>query len=234
MATRLKAFASRHVRLLIGVGIVLTGLFVFALVADRSPIGVRATAWAASHAASLPQTLEELAAYPPDYRREILKALPPEAKSALWRAQLRKFAADRPTLTAEQVAFVNYAIDVASPESFRPGANPPELCDRVAQLFPKMEDRRLFSKIATGVTPTFAWRSTVLTMTERVREKVFAQAGLGSCTCRGLGMCECGVLEACESSRCAPADDCGCIFLGECNKTCEFILEPSQAARKKK
>jgi hypothetical protein len=221
---RLKLFARDHVRLLLVLGIMLTGVTVFALTADRSPIGDRATAWAVGHSSSLPQTLEELAAYPPVYRREIVKALPPETKSALWRAQLRRFVADRPNLTVGQREFMSYAIDVASPEAFAPGANPPELCERIAKMFPNAEDRAQFRLIAEGVAPTFAWRPAVITLTERVRERVFASAQAEECNCRGLGLCECSLLEGCSPLDCTPADNCGCVFVGSCNRVCEFML----------
>jgi len=236
MAARLRLFASNHVRLLASLGVLAAGVLVFALVADRSPVGVRAAAWAATHTSSLPQTLDDLAAYPPDYRREIFKALPAETQSALWRTQLRQFAADRPNLTTGQREFVNYVIDLVSPESFQPGANPPELCERVAKMFPNKEDRESFSKISEGVTPTFAWQPAMLTLTERVREKVFASAQRsgGDCNCRGAGFCECSAFEACYAADCNQVEECGCIFLGNCNRQCEFILEGAASINRRR
>ncbi len=234
MAARLKAFVVNHVRLFSVLGVALAGAVTFALVADRSPIGVRAAAWAADHAAALPQTLEDLAAYPPVYRREIMKALPPETQSAMWRAQLRKFAADRPNLSVGQRDFISYAIEVSSPEAFQPGANPPELCERIAKLFPDAADRELFKVIATDVAPRFAWRPAVITLAEQVRSRVLTNAQRSQeCTCRGAGFCECSLLELCVSGECTPADNCGCVFVGSCNKICEGVFEPFAARSRK-
>jgi hypothetical protein len=234
MNTRWKMLTSLRFRLLLGFVIVLMGTLVYSFVADKRPIGARAMAWAAGHTDVLPQTLGELAAYPAPYRREILKALPPERQSQLWRTQLRQFAADRPNLTAEQRSFVQYAIDVTGPESFQPGANPPELCERIAQLFPKVEDRHAFTKLASATTPTFAWRPAFVSLTERVRAKVVTNADERECGCRGSGFCECPLLDVCESEECTQVEDCGCIFVAMCTKVCNFILAEPASAKKKK
>jgi hypothetical protein len=223
-----------RVRILVGLASVLVIMLGVTLIADRRPIGERATAWAASHASTLPSTLEELAGYPREYRREILKALPAATKSDLWRTQLRKFAADRPNLTAAQRSFVQYAIDLASPASFEPGANPPELCDRIAELFPNAEDRKAFTTLTSVAEPVFAWRSTMVTLTERVRAKMVTNAKAEDCGCRGSGLCECSLLDVCVNEDCNQIEDCGCIFVGTCTRVCRFIIDGLRATKPKK
>ena len=86
----------RRSRLLLVLGGVLVGAVVMSLMTDTRSTRERAEAWAADHAAVLPQTLEDLAAYPIEYQREILKALPNAEKSRLWRMQLRQLLSERP------------------------------------------------------------------------------------------------------------------------------------------
>jgi hypothetical protein len=210
-------------RLLLGLGGALVGMLVFSLMTDGRSTRERAAAWAADHATVLPQTLEDLAAYPLDYQRAILKALPAEQKSQLWRTQLRQLLSDRPNLSVDQRAFVEYAIDLASPEAFA-AENPPDLCERIAGLFPNPDDRRYFRQVASAATPEFGWRPTFVTLAEGVRSSLVARARQEDCTCRGLGACECPLLDACVNADCETNEDCGCIFALECNRICEFIL----------
>jgi hypothetical protein len=191
---------------------------------DSRPAEVRAAEWVARHLQALPATLNDYAAYPIEYRREIRKALSPETQSRLWRAQLRGFLVARPDLTAEQRAFVESAIDVASPESFRPGADTPELCERIAQLFPNREDRQQLAKLGAGVTPSFGLRPALVTLKERIHARLTANASNLDCDCRGMGFCECSLLDACVTKECNQVEDCGCIFVGRCTNVCEFIL----------
>jgi len=222
--------SSMRVRVFISLAIVSVGMAAYSLAADKRSVSDRATAWAANHTASLPSTLEELAAYPEAYRLQIFKALPAAEKSRLWRVQMQRFVADRPNLTAEQRAFVQYASDLASPASFEPGANPPELCERVAELFPNVEDRRAFTKLGSVAAPAFAWRPAAVSLGETVRSRFTTNAQRDNCNCRGQGWCECSALDFCVNGDCNQVEECGCIFLGMCNRVCEFVISGLRAA----
>lgn len=228
---------SLRTRFVVGGIVVLSSVVAVAATLDSRPAAARAVEWVARHAQDLPGTLDEYAAYPTEYRREIRRALSPEMHSRLWRAQLRGFLAERPDLTAEQRSFVEYVIEVASPESFQPGANPPELCPQIAKLFPNAGDRERVAKLGAGVSAAFSLRPALVSLKERIHASLTAKAGGDECNCRGMGICECSLLDACVSNTCVPAEDCGCVFVGWCSKVCEFILntmtseQPSEKTR---
>src|ERR1051325_3295477 len=65
----------------------------------------RALGWATVHAATMPKTLDGLAVFPVAYRLAAFQHLSSEERSALWREQLARLAAD-PALTPAQAKFV--------------------------------------------------------------------------------------------------------------------------------
>jgi hypothetical protein len=77
-------------------------------------------------------------AYPGLYRRAIMGALSPADRSDAWRGFFRSYLTTHPALTSEQVAVINEAIDVASPEAFTLPM-PAPLKDRIGQVFAKSE-----------------------------------------------------------------------------------------------
>lgn len=76
--------------------------------------------------------------YPGLYRRAIMGALSPADRSATWRTFFRSYLATHPLLTSEQVAVINEAIDVASPEAFALPV-PVGLKERISRVFTKAE-----------------------------------------------------------------------------------------------
>jgi hypothetical protein len=185
----------------------------------------RAADWAKAHQQSLPQTLDVFASYPKQYRSAMLKVMAPELQSRLWQDQLTRFLATHPNLNAEQRAFVNYAMNIANPENFKAGAKPPEICEQIGKLFPKADERKWFSKLGSVIKPAFAVQSKLIAFTEGLRSAVAVRAADNDCTCAGLGICECGLLDSCRSGDCNQVDDCGCIFVGTCTKSCGFLLD---------
>jgi hypothetical protein len=195
---------------------------------DNRSERVRAADWATAHRESLPQTLDVFAAYPQPYRSAMLKVMAPELQSRLWQDQLTRFLAKYPELTAEQRTFVNHAMSIANPENFKAGVKPPDVCEQIGKLFPKPEHRQWFSKLGSVIKPAFSVESKLIAFGESVRSKVVLRAFARDCNCAGFGICECGLLDSCRNSDCNEVEDCGCIFIGTCTRTCSFILELTQ------
>lgn len=68
-------------------------------------------AWVESHADELPETLAELSAFPTAFRRVIVNRVSHERRTKFWQDHLRTFVGPASTLTDEQRAFVDEAIE---------------------------------------------------------------------------------------------------------------------------
>src|SRR4051812_7506991 len=67
-------------------------------------------AWVQFHAEELPQTLDELSAFPIAFRRVIVNFVSPERRTRFWEDHLRTFLGPHSSLNAEQRAFVEDTI----------------------------------------------------------------------------------------------------------------------------
>ena len=213
-------FGSRRTGTFVGTLLLLIGVVTVSANVNPQRESVRAKAWVASHQGALPRTLEEFAAYPVAYRHEILAALPAADKSRLWRDQLQRVLAS-PNLTSQQQAFVREAIALATPESFGPLGNHPDVCERVASLFPDKNTKLMFLGLGSVAKPSYSWRPALVTLTETLRAKVTLNADVGTpdCSCRGYGLCECGLYQGCAPMACNPTNNCGCIWAGPCDQS---------------
>lgn len=104
----------------------------------RTPnAAVAAAEWTASlDAAELRDAAGHINAYPGLYRRAIMGALSPVDRSEAWRTLLRGYVTSHPELSGDQLAVINEAIDVASPEAFTLPI-PAPLKDRISAVFAK-------------------------------------------------------------------------------------------------
>jgi hypothetical protein len=91
-------------------------------------------AWVESHADELPQTLAELSAFPVAFRRVIVNRVSPERRTMFWQEHLRMFLGPDSTLSLEQRAFVEDAIEQL------PGIFASPLAEAQAKMRP-LEDR---------------------------------------------------------------------------------------------
>lgn len=183
----------------------------------------RAKEWTSAHAAALPSSLEELAAYPEVYRRAIIQALSPAEKSRLWQMQLSNVLRTE-ALTREQRDFVREAMEIVRPSNFASGANPPDLCERIAKLFPNTRVQRMFraTALGTGVPPEYSLQPVLLSLSEHVHSLMSLNAQPWTCTCRNDGWCECGFGYDCiNPDGCTECEGCcGCFFGSTCNRLC--------------
>lgn len=221
--------SSRRGRSVIAV-MVLAMLGIGAVNLDRRTVRQRAEAWAASHATTT--TLEQLAAYPSEYRQAIFQALPPAEQSRLWHVQFQRVLDTEPNLTTEQRAFIVKVMAMATPQSFMKDMPKPEVCQDVAQLFTNPQQKERVRTIATGATPASTMGSTWVKVSEKLRAAVSLRAEKFDCSCRGLGLCECGLVNSCMDGDCASANTCGCIWAGECDKMCMSIIPSMNKVQK--
>ncbi len=171
MARLSRLFSSARARV-VG-GVLATMLLLVGAVGVSANVNVqsdsqRATSWVATHQGALPQTLEEFAAYPIAYQHAIFDALPAADKSRFWRDQLTRLLA-RPNLTGAQQAFIQDAIAKATPESFGPLADHPEICESIVKIFPDKSTKQVFSHLGILAKPAFSVRASLVTLTEAVR-----------------------------------------------------------------
>jgi hypothetical protein len=194
----------RHKRLL-SAALLVASIVAFAdvlvvpvLVDDRLPCE-RAKAWVAEHAGLLPTTLDELSKFPAEYRRAIFAASPPAIKSALYREQYQRFAADR-SLTLEQDRVLAEAIELASVSAYEKGTSDAilqqrltALADKISKAFRDREDRLVFYRLgpeASGYSRS-SWR---VSLVEQLRAVVSASTLDPECTCnKASGSEECQI-----------------------------------------
>ena len=191
----------------------------------------RAIAWAQSHEGALPSTLEELAAFPADYRQAIFAALPVTEQSRLWHVQLQQVLDTEP-LTADQRTYVVNLMAMATPASFMKDMPKPEVCDDIARLFTNPTQKEKVRRIATVATPARSFSATWVKASEKMRSAVLVGAARFDCSCRGLGLCECGLLAGCAEGDCNHTMTCGCLWEGECDKMCNVPLPPMNRVTK--
>jgi len=105
----------------------------------RTPnASVAALEWAASlDRAEIRSAAAHIETYPGLYRKAIMASLSPTDRSETWRAYFRSYAESHP-LNAEQQAVIQEAIEIASPDVFKPPVAP-AVKARIGQIFTKAE-----------------------------------------------------------------------------------------------
>ena len=114
-------------------------------------------AWVARHRDALPQTLDELARLPMQFRRAIVNAVPPAVRVSLWREHLSSFLGPDSELTPAQRALVEEAIvelpvifdgpdDVGRERAARLEA-------RMAELLTRQQAGRIFATLGPPEPP---------------------------------------------------------------------------------
>jgi hypothetical protein len=194
----------------------------------RSP-SKRAHDWTMMHAASLPASMDEIGAYPVEYRRAIFNAMEPEMQARLWREQLQTFLERTKDLNEGQRQYVRHAISILSADLYKPEVQDrtvgKKLCEEGAPLFADSPYRKVFSELGAMAEPRMA---------NRLRFNVF-QAFIGhletvttayaagrpdTCDCSVGSWCSCG---ACHDNGCIQPDGggyCGCLWLSYCDGRC--------------
>ena len=106
----------------------------------RTPNPIAAAVeWTASlDSTELHDAAANIEAYPPVYRKAIMGALTPNDRSSAWRQFFQNYLDANPSLTADQIAVVREAMDVASPAAFGSGIAA-ETKQRITDVFTRAE-----------------------------------------------------------------------------------------------
>lgn len=177
-------------------------------------------------------SLEELAAFPSDYRQAMFDVLPAAEKSRLWHIQLQRVLDTEPNLTGDQRAFLVKVMAMATPASFEKDVPVPIVCLDIARLFTNAVQKQRVRAIGVGATPARSVGATWVRVSEGVRSAVSMRAATYDCNCHGLGLCECG-LASCIDGDCNQNQNCGCIWSSTCEKLCMAPLPSMNTVIKK-
>lgn len=183
----------------------------------------RAKQWAAVHQHNLPTSLSDFAAYPGIYRQEMLQALSADQKSEMWRAQLQ-YVMDTWTLNAKQRAFLQDVYAKATPASFAPGVDGPNVCADIHALFPDHDQASQLVHLGDPIPASFSWRAELVKASEAMQEAFTVRAGLPDCNCHGGGWCECSSSGTCFGDPCNLNMNCGCIWSSQCDGVCGSVI----------
>ena len=203
---------------------------------------VAAAEWTATLTpAELEKASLEIDTFPPVYRRAIMNRLEPATRSDAWRAHFQRYLAQNQQLTREQVAIVQDAIDLASPEVFDPPVRP-ELKDQVSKIFNKAV-AALGSKTANELFitlgPQGAPRNSPLPIVQRLADQIrgwrVAQADYPDCNCNPeIDTCDiepdpwlvCSEMYTCNYDLSWPM--CGPLWCWACTGWCKVVRWPGE------
>ena len=206
---------------------------------DTRPATVRASSLFSSNPSAVPSTLEEFSRMPYEFRKEATRHLSPELKSELWRAQLRKFAAER-DLTKPQQEFISSVIANLTP--YKPGGRPAHnqavlasLCAVAPTVFSK-EDLQQFGMLGG---PRSMEADSVFRKLTRTVKGAFGfiwtevDASLTPCACTSSWCQDCRNDEQClDETGCSHVpDNCGCWQAFNCDDQCVFIPAAEEPVR---
>lgn len=195
---------------------------------------VAAHTWAAGlPAESLQDAALHIQSYPYFYRRAIMSALEPEARSQTWRRYLVSYTSTHPDLNVAARALLSRAASAMTPDVF--DDNPPP--DRVAELANIFDlgitvfGRRTATDLFMRLGPDdggFAALPVMERVTSHVRNFITLHASPGDCDCASIFPTSCDISgatgDACtETSGCEPVirwPMCGVAWAAPCNGAC--------------
>lgn len=176
--------------------------------------------WARMQYANRPPTLAQLATFDRPHRLAIFTAIAPEARAALWRAQLTEFSA-RAELTNAQRAFVEEVLSATTPAIYAEDSatrheRGRHYAGRAAQLFPARAQLAAFYDL--GSTAIAAQPAPSLI--ERLSPSFVAAAQYPYCQCSiESPWQECGGVP-CVGAACQGWNGCGWEGWYGCNGNC--------------
>jgi hypothetical protein len=205
-----------------------------------------AVEWTATlDTAELREAAANIDAYPALYRRAIMVALSPADRSDAWRGVFRKYLDSNPSLTPDQTAVLEDAIDMAAPEAFVAPVSK-ELKERISRVFTRAE--AAFGKTAAmelfvTLGPKDLTRPNALPITQRIADRVRSWRVVSAsaddpiyCNCNiEIDTCDllpdpwlqCSELYTCEFDLEWPM--CGPLWSWACTGWCKVIRWPWDA-----
>jgi hypothetical protein len=210
----------------------------------RTPNAVVAAAeWAASlDPTELRAAAANIDAYPSHYRRAIMSGLSPADRADAWRAFFRNHLESNPSLTKDQVAVLNEAMALATPDAFVAPVRA-DLKERIGQVFGKAQKtmgKVTATELFVTLGPKELSRANALPLTQRIADSVrswrvvAAQSEpLPDCQCNiEIDTCDlmpdpwlkCSEQYACEFDLDWPM--CGPLWSWACTGWCKVIRWP--------
>jgi hypothetical protein len=199
------------------------------LKALQSPNDITAVqGWVADlDSAELTSAANQIQSYPFLYRKEIMRALTPDARSSVWRNHIATYIRQHPELGSDAVNALNAAIAVATPHALSADATKTEVAasvavgEQISTLLGRDTAKYLLYYLGP-VDGTFASREPLtMKLASFVRSHFVVLAE--SCDCAMYFGCdiwggECTQSTWCDSNSAWPA--CGWLFNSTCDALC--------------
>jgi hypothetical protein len=236
--------ASTRSRLLfcLVVGLIALPAEMLLLPVARTPNPITAAVeWTASlDSAELRQAAANIEAYPPVYRKAIMGALTPDDRSTAWRQFFQNYLDANSSLTADQVAVVREAMDVASPAAFGPGISA-ETKQRITEAFTRAEKvlgPNAAKELFVTLGPKQSLKANALPLRQQIADnmrswRVVSADESVECNCNvEIDTCDlmpnpwlaCSELYTCEFDQNWPM--CGPLWSWACTGWCKVIRYP--------
>lgn len=169
----------------------------------RTPnAAVAAAEWTASlDTTELREAAANIDAYPALYRRAIMGALSPADRSDAWRAFFGHYIESHPSLSADQVAVLREAIDVASPAAFTLPVSP-ELKDRIGVVFANTQKAlgaATANELFITLGPKALTRANALPISQRIGDQVRSWRVVSAAAVDDPIYCNCNIeIDTCD------------------------------------
>ena len=212
-------------------------------VARTPDAAVAAAEWTAdlSHDELVSASLE-VDSYPLVYRRAIMNRLGAGERSTAWRAHFQRYVDQHADLTPDQIAVVQDAIDLATPEVFAMPVRQ-ELKDQVARVFNKATEvlgAKAANELFITLGPKAPAKANALPFTQRLADSIrswrlasVASADYPDCNCNpDIDTCDiepdpwlaCSELYTCNFDLSWPM--CGPLWCWACTGWCKIVRWP--------
>jgi hypothetical protein len=176
---------------------------------------------------------DNIQSYPFAYRREIMRALAPADRAAVWRDHIQTYLATHPGLDGNAENALNAALTLATPRAFAdPTADDRAQIDTVAEqvktLLGAEEAKFLFYRLGPPDQQTASVEPLAMRLSNAVRRMFVALADAEDCDCNvGFG-CD-GVSTVCREGTGCNVDDswpaCGWFWNQTCDGLCFAGIE---------
>ncbi|MCP3104283.1 bacteriocin fulvocin C-related protein [Myxococcus sp. K15C18031901] len=171
---------------------------------------VEAEAWVRANTNQLPTTYNDFSQHSMAYRKAIFAALPPEARSALWRQHFEHYLAAHPGLDEAQTEFIQELIALAAPSLFA------KVATQANQKGPDFSKQKEAAVKLFGTT-----EATLLLATLGPQEKLAGNKA--NCTCNTIDdWCVTPTLCTRGTTCTIVLTGCGSVWLQPCNGDCLY------------
>ena len=191
----------------------------------------RARQWVKSH--RLPGTLADLTALPEPYQRAAFAALPPAAKSEVFRERIRSWAAGR-TLSSPQREALDAVLSFATPANYAGrGQARRDLLERLDNAFSPADTAEAFTSLGSAAGSYGTWAGASLQLQRQLRAILVAKADPCDCSVGSAFACDgCDPLFDVFATHCKPfgwsncavtQGGCGFLWMYPCDGRCCYM-----------